>query len=61
VITIDGGKLEFRTYTAMGELYDSFDLLKQENSYNRFIEHISSDSHPENLFPGGAYNRKTSK
>ncbi|OOG75328.1 metallophosphoesterase family protein [Algoriphagus sp. A40] len=60
-ITIDGGKLEFRTYTVMGELYDSFDLVKQENSYNRFLEHISSDSHPENLFPGGAYNRKNAK
>ncbi len=58
-VTIDGGKLEFRTYTVMGELYDSFDLLKQENSYNRFIEHISSDSHSENLFPGGAYNRSS--
>lgn len=61
VITIDGGKLEFRTNTVMGERCDSFDLVKRKNSFNLIVEQISSDATPENVFPGGAYNRKNAK
>ncbi|GAB3006436.1 metallophosphoesterase family protein [Cyclobacterium sediminis] len=38
VINIDGDKLSFESYTAVGELYDAFDLVKQENGINEFIE-----------------------
>jgi len=38
VITIEGDKLQFEAYTAIGELYDAFDLIKEESGINRFIE-----------------------
>ena len=38
VITVDGDKLSFESYTVTGELYDAFDLVKNENSPNTFIE-----------------------
>ncbi|GAA0879130.1 metallophosphoesterase family protein [Algoriphagus jejuensis] len=57
-ITIEGDLLQFRAYTVLGDLYDSFDLRKQEKGFNQFVEHISSESHPEKLFPGGLYSPK---
>ncbi|WP_339901307.1 metallophosphoesterase family protein [uncultured Cyclobacterium sp.] len=53
VITIDGDLLKYRAYTVMDELYDSFDLQKQDKEYNIFTEHISSPKDPENNFPNG--------
>lgn len=52
-ISINGDTLKFRAYTAVDALYDSFDLKKQEGTYNKFIEHISSSTTPENRFPNG--------
>ena len=34
VISIDGNKLSYRSYTAIGDLFDSFDLIKNENGIN---------------------------
>lgn len=39
VINVDGDKLSYGAYTATGELYDAFDLIKQENGApNKFVE-----------------------
>ena len=38
VIEVDGNQLTYRAYTAVGVLYDAFDLLKQTNSTNRLVE-----------------------
>ena len=39
VINVDGNKLSYEAYTATGELYDAFDLIKPEDgSPNKFIE-----------------------
>ena len=38
VISIDGNKLTYKSYTATGELFDAFDLLKNKNGSNSFIE-----------------------
>jgi len=45
VVSIEDNKLEFESYTAIGELYDKFDLVKNEDGINQFIEH------KENLDP----------
>ncbi len=39
-ITVDDKKLEFRSYTVTGELYDAFDLLKRNGKTNRLIEQM---------------------
>ncbi len=38
VISVDGDKLTYKSYTATGELFDAFDLIKNENGVNSFIE-----------------------
>lgn len=38
VITVADNKLSFESYTAVGELYDAFDLLKKQGAPNTFIE-----------------------
>nr|MBI1232663.1 metallophosphoesterase [Cytophagales bacterium] len=38
VITVNGNKLHFEAYTAIGELYDAFDLIKEDSGINTFIE-----------------------
>jgi hypothetical protein len=38
VISVDGNKLSYQAYTAIGDLYDSFDLVKDENGLNSFVE-----------------------
>ena len=38
VISIDGDKLSYQSYTATGELFDAFDLIKNKNGRNTFIE-----------------------
>ena len=38
VITIEGNQLIFESYTAIGELYDAFELTKSANGPNKFIE-----------------------
>ena len=37
-ININGNKLNFKTYTAEGELYDQFSLVKNRTGKNRFVE-----------------------
>ncbi len=41
VVTVNGDRLGYRAYTATGHLYDAFDLIKQKNRKNRFIEKAS--------------------
>ena len=38
VISIDGDKLSYKSYTATGELFDAFDLVKNKNGSNSFVE-----------------------
>ena len=38
VIEVDGNQLTYRAYTAVGVLYDAFDLHKQANGTNRLVE-----------------------
>ncbi len=38
VITIEDNQLSFESYTAIGELYDAFDLIKSGKGPNRFVE-----------------------
>ncbi|ACT92645.1 purple acid phosphatase family protein [Dyadobacter fermentans] len=43
VVNVEGEKLSFETYTATGELYDAFDLIKQKNKVNRIVERIPAN------------------
>lgn len=38
VITIDGDRLSYNSYTATGKLFDAFDLVKQKGKINKIIE-----------------------
>ncbi len=38
VISIDENKLSYKSYTATGELFDAFDLIKNNNGVNSFVE-----------------------
>lgn len=49
VISIKNNQLKFESYTAIGELYDSFILNKQENGSNEFVE-LKQDLGPEYRF-----------
>ena len=40
VIRVDGGTMSYQAFTAIGELYDAFDLIKQEGRPNRFVERV---------------------
>ena len=40
VVTIDGDTLNFKAYTASGDLYDEFELVKKENGVNQLIDKI---------------------
>jgi hypothetical protein len=48
VITIEEDQLIFESYTAIGELYDSFELIKSANGPNKFIE-LRAKAIPERL------------
>jgi hypothetical protein len=37
VITVDNGKMEFRSYTVAGELFDAFDLVKRKGQINQIV------------------------
>jgi hypothetical protein len=41
VVDIDGDRLRFAAYTAVGELYDGFDLVRRRDGRNRLIERPS--------------------
>jgi 3',5'-cyclic AMP phosphodiesterase CpdA len=49
IIHIDGDKLHFEAYTAIGELYDAFTLHKQSGGINRLTEEVPGN--PERLRP----------
>ena len=38
VITIDNNKLSYKSYTATGELFDAFDIVKNNDGVNTFVE-----------------------
>jgi|TARA_B110000263_G_scaffold237136_1_gene237157 hypothetical protein len=38
VISLDGNKLSYQAYTAVGDLYDSFNLIKNESGLNSIVE-----------------------
>lgn len=40
IITIDGDKLSFQSFTANGELYDAFDLEKKKGKPNKLVNRI---------------------
>ena len=39
VITVDPGDLKYQSFTASGELYDSFELKKDSSGQTQLIEH----------------------
>ena len=41
VITVDDDTLEYKSYTATGELYDAFDLVKNEDGPNTLVDRQS--------------------
>jgi len=49
IIHIDGDKLHYEAYTAIGEVYDAFSLTKQSGSINKLTEEIPNT--PERLRP----------
>lgn len=38
VITVEGDKLSYNSYTATGKLFDAFDLVKQKGKINKIVE-----------------------
>ncbi|AWW28833.1 metallophosphoesterase [Echinicola strongylocentroti] len=58
VISIVADQLAYRAYTVTDKLYDSFDLIKQKERFNRIEEHIPFDLRSENRFPDGRYTNK---
>ncbi|MBX2923349.1 MAG: metallophosphoesterase family protein [Chitinophagaceae bacterium] len=38
VITVDGDRLSYNSYTASGKLFDAFDLIKQKGKINKMVE-----------------------
>jgi hypothetical protein len=40
IITIEGDTLSYGAYTAAGELYDAFDLVKSDDAPNKLINKI---------------------
>ncbi|MHA7130081.1 purple acid phosphatase family protein [Algoriphagus namhaensis] len=49
VITIEGDRLIYKSFTPVNELYDSFELLKTSKGPNKFIEK-KSEAIPERVF-----------
>lgn len=43
VVDVDGDKLTFKTFTATGELYDAFDLIKQKGKKNKLVDKIPAN------------------
>lgn len=44
VVTVDKDVLDFKTYTAIGELYDAFELIKQKGKINKIVDKIPQNS-----------------
>ena len=43
LLTVDGNTLSYKAFTASGELYDAFDLMKRDNEPNRLENRIPDD------------------
>ncbi len=43
VVRVAGDTLRYQAFTATGQLYDAFDLVKQEEGPNRFVERVPPD------------------
>jgi hypothetical protein len=54
VITIDGDRLEYRSHTATGALYDAFDLVHGERG-NTFVERMPADAPTRGFEDGPKY------
>lgn len=48
VLSIDGDELNFKAYTATGQLYDEFDLIKQNGKKNKLVD--KAPDVPERLY-----------
>jgi hypothetical protein len=48
-IKVSQDTINYRAFTATGELYDAFDLIKQKGAANRLVERIPPDL-PERNF-----------
>jgi len=48
VLSIDGDDLNFKAYTATGQLYDEFDLIKQNGKKNKLVD--KAPDVPERLY-----------
>lgn len=48
IISIDGDELNFKAYTATGQLYDEFDLVKQKGKNNKLVD--KAPDTPERLY-----------
>ena len=44
IITIDNNTLSYQAFTAHGELYDAFDLVKSRKEVNKLVNHIPTSS-----------------
>jgi len=40
IVEVDGDKLSFETFTATGDLYDAFDLIKRKGKSNKLVEKV---------------------
>ena len=38
VLSVDGDVLSYKSYTATGELFDAFDIVKNNDGVNTFVE-----------------------
>ena len=54
VVSVAGDTLRYRSYTVMGTLYDSFDLVRGAGP-NRFIEHMQPGAPTRSFADGPAY------
>jgi hypothetical protein len=54
VLSVAGDTLRYRSYTVMGTLYDSFDLIRGRGP-NRFVEHMRPDAATRTFADGPAY------
>ena len=44
IIAVDNDTLSYRSYTVTGELYDAFELIKQEGGANQLVEKMPADA-----------------
>jgi hypothetical protein len=52
IISIDGGTLRYEARTAVGELYDAFELAKRDGLPNRLIDRPTRERRHDNTIGG---------